>query len=110
MDTKFYDIVKGPSKDALFDACKYAYGKNSIYVDFTVAAGYTASMSSHQAAYKPMAVDNIVICSIGHEDGSGESFILQGYCNANVDSLIYKSHRFVAHYNTKKRRGKISFD
>lgn len=109
MDAKFYDIVKGPNKDALFDACKYAYSENSVKVDFTVAAGYIASVGSHQSSYKPMAVDNIVICGISHEDGSGESFNLQGYCSANVESSVYKAHRFFATYNTKKRKGRISF-
>ena len=110
MDTKYYDIVNGPGRDALFDACKYAYSKESdVKVDFTVAAGYTASVGSPYAAYKPMSVGDVVICGITHEDGSGRKFILDGYCSANVESSIYKTHRFVAYYDTKKRSGKINF-
>ena len=110
MDTKYYDIVNGPGRDTLFDACKYAYSKESdIKVELTVASGYTASKGSHQAAYKPMSVGDIIVSGIEHEDGSGRSFILHGYCSANVDSQIYKRHRFIAYYDTKKRKGKISF-
>lgn len=116
MNTNHYDIVNGPNKDTLFDACKYAYAKNSdITVDFAVAAGYTAPVSSHQAAYIPMSVIDIRICGIEHEDGSGESFNLKGYCSANLSSsgergAVYKSYGFVAYYNTKKRKGWISFN
>ena len=47
MDTKstekrLYDIVAGPSKAMLFDACKYAYAKTAkLPVDFTIAIRYT---------------------------------------------------------------------
>ena len=36
---KYYDIVNGPNKDALFDACKYACVKGAnIPISFDVAA------------------------------------------------------------------------
>ena len=111
-----FDILKGPNKDILFDACKYAYNKLAdITVKFTVAAGYTAPPEDPRRAYIPMSVTDIVICGIEHEDGSGESFNLHGYCNANLDpssrsgNMIYKPYRFVAYYNVKRRKGHITF-
>ena len=118
MNTNTFDIVKGPNKDILFDACKYAYNKLAdITVKFTVAAGYTTKPDDPRCAYIPMTVTDVMICGIEHEDGSGESFNLHGYCNANLDSsgstgggnMIYKPYRFVAYYNTKKRKGSITF-
>ena len=119
MNTKkpdHYDIIDGPNKDVLFDACKYAYSKNvDINVDLKVAAGYTAPIGSHQSAYIPMSIIDIKISGIEHEDGSGESFNLKGYCSANLSSsgeagAIYKQYNFIAYYNTKRRKGWISFN
>ena len=112
-----YDIVNGPNKDALFDSCKYAYtGRSRIVLDFEVAIGYTLPPSESGAAYIPMKIKDLIITGIEHEDGSGESFNLEG--NANVDLEIrrfagdveYHWHRFKAYYNTKRRCGRITFD
>ena len=41
-EEKRYSIETGPSRDTLFDACKYAYSKTTKFtVDFGVALGYT---------------------------------------------------------------------
>ena len=111
---KYYEIVVGPSKDLLFDACKYAYSKNAnISVSFSIAAGYTMPANDPTAGCIPMRIKNIRICSIEHEDGSGESFNLHGYCMADLNSfhanVNYESYRFKAYYNTKNRRGCITF-
>ena len=119
MDTKksrCFDIVAGPNKDTLFDACKYAYSKTSkVLVNFTVAIGYTTPKSNPGCAYVAMAITDIKVIGIEHEDGSGESFILRGYCKANLSSfgglnVTYKPYTFKAYYNAKSRKGSITFE
>ena len=116
MNTKArkFDIVNGPGKDALFDACKYAYGKSGqLAVDFAVAAGYIGSTDPRERAYFKMKIRNLKIAGIEHEDGTGENFNLHGYCQADLDSHHgpgnYVSYRFKAHYNTQRRQGTIQF-
>ena len=110
-----FDIVAGPNRDMLFDACKYAYSKSvRIPVDFTVAIGYTMPKHHPGCAYVPMFVSDIKIIGIEHEDGSGESFNLRGYCKADADSTVgsaatCKLYNFKAYYNTKSRSGHIKF-
>ena len=111
---KHYDIVAGPSKDALFDACKYACSKTAkLTVDFSVAIGYTMPKNDPRRGHIAMAITDIKIYGIEHEDGSGESFNLHGYCKADLNSLggnnvTYKSYRFKAYYNSKSRNGRIT--
>ena len=112
---RYYDIVAGPNKDALFDVCKYACSKTAkLTVDFTVAIGYTMPKNDPGCCYFAMAITDIKISGIRHEDGSGESFILDGYCKADLNPLgennvAYKSYRFKAYYNSKNREGRITF-
>ena len=114
-ENKRYDIVAGPNKDTLFDACKYAYSKTAkVAVDFAVAIGYTTLKSNPGCAYIPMAITEIRITGIELEDGSGESFNLHGYCKADLNSFgksdtIYRPYRFKAYYNSKHRKGCIEF-
>ena len=115
MSTRSYDIVSGPCKDTLFDACKYAYSKNvKIQVVFSIAIGYTAPKHDPGCCYIPMSIADIRITSIEHEDGSGESLNLRGYCRADLTnyggtSTALKPYKFEAYYNAKTRRGFISF-
>lgn len=121
MDTKkketerTFDIVGGPNRDRLFDACKYAYDEAAQSpINFSVAVGYTAPKHHPGCAYIPMFVSDIKIAGIEHEDGSGESFNLHGYCKADPDSTIdnamtCKTYSFEAYYNTKSRNGWITF-
>ena len=115
-DDRYYEIVSGPNTDKLFDACKYAYDKTSIVaIDFSIAVGYTMPKDHPGSAYIPMSITDIVITSVEHEDGSGESFNLHGYCKADLRTLNkayadYKPYRFKAYYNTKHREGCISFE
>ena len=106
-----YEIVGGPNRDVLFDACKYAYDKYVRFsVSFTVAIGYTMPKSDPRAAYVPMEVSDFKICGIEHEAGSGESFNLKGYCRAKLDlTSESRTYNFKAWYNTKTREGTISF-
>lgn len=106
-----YDIVGGPNKDILFDACKYACSKNvKIDIDFTVSAGYTIPKDHPGCAYIPMDITGFRIIGIEHEDGSEDSLNLHGYCKANLSFIKDESttYRFKAYYNAKHRRGCIT--
>ena len=103
---KYYDIVNGPNKDALFDACKYACIKNAfIPVTFDIAIGYTMPKSNPNCAYFPMDVKDFRVMGIENEDGSGESFNIHGY--AKKDGIQV---RFKGYYNTKQRNGVMHFE
>ena len=112
---RYYDIVNGPNKDTLFDACKYAYVKGAqIPINFDIAAGYTMPKSDPSSAYIPLSTRDFKIVSIENEDGSGESFNLEGYCTAGFKRRptglnIYNTYKFSAYYNTKRRTGTIRF-
>jgi hypothetical protein len=45
---------------------------------------------------------------VKHEDGSGSSFNLRGYCKIKKRGEFF-STCFKAYYNAKTRKGKISF-
>ncbi|MBO4276255.1 hypothetical protein J5868_00915 [Candidatus Saccharibacteria bacterium] len=109
-----YKIVYGPSKDALFDACKYAHDKHShVSVQFSIEIGYTLPPEKSEAAYILKTIKNIKLNGIEHEDGSGESFSLYGYCITNLGSSGTESkdesYGFTAHYNARTRNGFITF-
>ncbi len=113
----YFDIISGPSKDALFDACKYAYNKAAkLDVNFSVIAGYTAPLGHPKRASIPMEVSDFRVLAVGHEGASGESFNLYGRCRANLD-IVNKAasysaaapYKFKAEYNTKTRNGRITF-
>lgn len=111
--SKTFNIENGPSKDTLFDACKYAYSEHSnIKVNFSIAAGYTMPLDHPNCAYLPMELPYFIIQGIQHEDGSGESFNLQGFCKAKLynsleENVGFKPYRFEAYYNSKNRKGTI---
>lgn len=124
MDTKekrFFEILGGPNKETLFDACKYAYDQNSsVVVEFKVAKGYTSnpkrsSTKRHRSSnclYIPLQLEDIVVASIEHEDGTGDKFNLKGYCKVELDKtfgLPGGNCQFSAYYNAKTRTGTISF-
>lgn len=113
-EEKYYSIESGPSKAELFDACKYAYSSNAkVGIDFHVAVGYTMPVDHPGCAYIRMKIKDLVIYGIEHEDGSGESFNLRGWCRADLASFgevaAYTPYRFEAYYNTKTRDGRIRF-
>ena len=112
---KYYEIVAGPNKDALFDACKYACSKTArVGIEFVIPIGYTMPKDNPGCAYIAMAITDVRIIGIEHEDGSGESFNLHGYCKCDLKSfgrknVCYRPYRFKAYYNAKNRRGHIVF-
>ena len=115
-EQKYYDIVSGPSKDMLFDVCKYAYSKTvKMSVEFAVAIGTTTPKDRPGCAYVTMAIKDTRIVGIEHEHTTGESFMLHGYCKANPNSIgsesntIYAAYEFKAYYDSKTRKGWITF-
>ena len=112
---KYYEIVAGPNKDSLFDACKYACSDSArLDIKFVVPIGYTMPVDDPGCAYVAMAITDIKIIGIEREDGSGESFNLHGYCKCDLNSFggkdaSYELYMFKAYYNAKNRRGYIVF-
>lgn len=88
-------IGDGPSREALFDALKYACDKETPHrVVFSLSDGTTCTAQ---------------ITGLRHEDGSGESFIVTGTVlsltrGRNRISVGGRSH-LLGYYNTRKRRG-----
>lgn len=114
---RLFEITNGPSKDALFDACKYAYSKTAkITIEPKIAVGCTMPLGPGcGCTYIPMRIKDVVIVGIEHENDSGESFNLRGECQAELKSLdskkaVYRPYKFKASYNTRTRKGTISFE
>lgn len=113
-EKRIFDIVDGPSRDTLFDACKYAYSKAAqVPVYFGVVFGQMPKNHPDCGAHLPMSIKDVKITGIEHEDGSGESFNLHGYCNADLNFMsedaTYATYKFEAYYNAKSRDGWITF-
>ena len=111
-----FDIVYGPNKDALFDACKYAHNKETkIGIYFTIAEAGIVSLLKKDlgCTYKATTVSDIKIYMIGYED-DWDCFNMYGYCKVNLDYIENpnadcKSYHFEASYNARLRKGQISF-
>ena len=111
--TNCYSIINGPSKSVLFDSCLYAYSKDAkVHVNFAISQGCSNHGDDATKLHLFLPVTNIKITGIEHEDGSGESFILKGYCYVDKDHLLrgdhtyrYKYSRFSAYYDAKSRKG-----
>ena len=75
---KYFNIIGGPSRDLLFDACKYACAQDGAFVPirFKVVWGYTMPPDDPGCAYVGMPVERVRIIEIAHADGSGQSFNL----------------------------------
>ena len=108
-----YDVVDGPSADRLFDACKYAYDDNRIFVNFAVAICYTMPPDHPSSAYIPASIRNVRIVSIEHENGTGHSFNIRGYCDADLRSIAkkhtYTRYHISLYYDSRTRKGRITF-
>lgn len=111
--TNCFSIINGPSKSVLFDSCQYAYSKDvKVHVNFAISQGCSNHGDDATKLHLLLPVTNIKITGIEHEDGSGESFILKGYCYVDKDHLLrgdhtyrYKYSRFSAYYDAKSRKG-----
>lgn len=113
---KNYDVTNGPSREMLIDALKYAYAKDvNLHPEFSIIqyyVGHPTDNSKRMAAYMP--AKNFRITGMEHEDGSGESWMLKGVCDADLDGvsdinpdLIH--YGFKMYYNSKRREGVITF-
>jgi hypothetical protein len=118
MNTNKFEITKrsfgiknGPSRDLLIDSLKYAYDKGKVLpVDFSIAVGYTTPLDDPGCAFVAMKIESLTITSLEHEDGSGYSFNLAGYCRATLSPWgEVKPYKFKAYYNAKVREGRIEF-
>lgn len=83
-----FNIGGGPSRDRIFDACKYVYDKIKIDLDFKIILGYSTPKDDPCSAALEIPVKDFRIHKIMHEDGSGESFMLSGYCKADLDPCM----------------------
>lgn len=108
-----FNISGGPSRDRIFDACKYLHDKIKIDLDFKVILGYSTPKADPCSAALEIPVRDFRVHKIMHEDGSGESFMLSGRCKADLNPCMpmikkYKEYNFSAWYNSKRRVGWIS--
>ena len=114
--TNCFDIINGPSKSVLFDSCLYAYSKDvKVHVNFGISQGCSNDGNDATKMHLMLQITDIVITGIQHEDASGESFNLEGYCKVDIDYHIrndgvcrYQYRRFTAYYNSKSRKGTIT--
>ena len=101
-----FNIVNGPSRDTLIDAFKYAYSRDGI-----VSAKFEIALKPPANHLKIRSKD-FIITEIQHEDGSGHSFNIGGFCKADMNPLVgiktYKNYSFTAYYNAKTRKGLIT--
>ena len=106
-----YKIEDGPNRCTLFDSCKYSYDAyDKVQPRFLIALGYTDLPHRPTAGVNAMCLKDVHICSIEHEDGSGYSFNLKGYCLADTRIVLrkeanYTPYKFEAYYNARTRKG-----
>lgn len=108
-------IVNGPNRDRLIDAFKYAYDDDKVSVNFAVSISYNAVEEDGKRVCFPThlaQIERMIINTIQHEDGSGESFNLSGRCTACLERYGGAKHyyKFEAYYNAKTRTGTIKFE
>ena len=112
MNAGRFDILNGPSRGQIFDACQYGCDKNShINLDFSVMEGYSDSPSNPGALTFLFKIEDLAVTGIKHEDESGHNFIIEGFCKIDLSHRKWGMTRnhFKAFYNTKTRTGKMEF-
>lgn len=116
---KIFEISGGPNRDMLVDAFKYTYD-HAAHVKVTFQVPFTYGVPLHETPfgekpqYYPMRLSDVRITSLEHEDGSGHSFNIHGYCRADLnpfraDNPVLSSYRFKAYYHAQSRKGWITF-
>jgi hypothetical protein len=95
-----FKIVDGPSRDRLFDVCKYTYDQDAFVVAVFKVGGGSRNRT----------VEITSISMIQHECGNGESFNIEG--TIDIPWLNKTCEKFSGYYNSKSRSGhlKIIFD
>ena len=113
MEKRHFDIITGPNKDRLFDACRYYNEEASIPIHFSIAVGYDKPRYDPRCTYIEMYIKNVKIRGIENDSNSKEEFIIKGDCEADLNSFgdnpKYQPKTFSALYNAKSRKGFISF-
>ena len=80
-----FDVFDGPSRDRLFDACKYAYDdEDEINLNFKVAICYRGHLNDRDRKGLPMCIIGMRLIEVGHKDDSGHKFNLSGNCKADL--------------------------
>ena len=100
-----FSIRKGPSRDRLIDALKYAYD-NGVEIPIGLYAVPRVSNRSRRI----VEVRDVRIIGLVHADSSGHLFRLQGICRLLLDEVeISNSHDFIATYDTSSQTGVLTF-
>jgi hypothetical protein len=88
--TKSFNITGGPNKYDLVMGFYYAYDKRSLHrPEFRIECGSISFTAP------------VVLRQVGHEDGSGESFMIEG----RIDGQVYSGREFRGYYDARSRRG-----
>lgn len=96
---KIFDIINGPDKGLLFNACRYAYD-DKVYVNIKFAVILRNTLEPEL-----MDLQNIKIVGIKYTNNCGEHLCIDGKC-----TVTGENYNFNAFYDTKKRRGVIKFE
>lgn len=106
---RYFNILTGPSRSMIFNACEHACEDVQILLCFTVAAICKKQKRGEEYKYVPMDISDFRICGIEHYDDSGNNFIINGGCKADPIFTGKKTYRFKAYYDTERREGRITF-
>ena len=129
MDTNMhaFNIENGPSLDRLLDLFKYSYDEAAVIpAHFVIAESYTCPLGDPGCAFTILETKDIHIRAISHESGNDYSYELSGWCHValgecksvtRIENGVYVhstwrelvSANFSAHYNTRTRKGTITF-
>ncbi|MBR5046171.1 hypothetical protein IKX73_00880 [Candidatus Saccharibacteria bacterium] len=108
--SRAFDIIDGPNRYALFEACLHAAANDPVIVPvtFDVVEGYDAPPSEPGAWAMLLKCNSFRVLGIENEDGSGESWNIHGYCQSAAFGQL-QDCKFEAYYNSKRRKGSIRF-
>lgn len=102
------EITDGPSRDTIFDSMKYSY-ETRIPLEFKIIKEEPIPNHNNIFTSTPLATRDIEVHTIQHEDGTGFKFNLEGYLDVKVSEGGYLPRKFKAFYDTKARKGTITF-
>ncbi|MEO8691284.1 MAG: hypothetical protein ABI397_00700 [Candidatus Saccharimonas sp.] len=99
ISVEYVEIKDGPNREALFDALKYAYDKNNRH-RVAFKGGYFSNGGSQVST---RASVEMIITGLKHDDGSGNSFTLEGYAT----NWPQFPHIIKFYFNTGNRTGML---
>ena len=94
---QYLTIEAGPSREELFDALKYACDKEREFKVIFTALQVRKTGDVHQNSRRGKFTAQII--GLMHEDGSGQSFIIDAY--VSVKGLENKVVKFYYHARTR---------